>query len=167
MDIRPTTKADIAAVDALLAHSYPALLKADYLASVLVTALPIISRARPELVTCGTYYGAFENGILRGAGGWTLGAPSGGRRRNRVGHIRHVVTDPDHIRRGIGTRLMVHTLQVARTYGVTRMMCQATRTAVPFYRSVGFEVLRDILVPLRPGIDFPAVEMTSLLADGS
>jgi len=67
--IRPTTHADIAAVDLLLATSCPALLKADYPPSLLVTALPIISRARPELLACGTYYAALRAGKIVGAGG--------------------------------------------------------------------------------------------------
>ncbi|MEL7154607.1 MAG: GNAT family N-acetyltransferase, partial [Pseudomonadota bacterium] len=69
--VRPSTKADMAAVDVLLARTYPKLLKADYPPSVLVTALPIISRARPELLVCGTYYVADEDGEVIGAGGWT------------------------------------------------------------------------------------------------
>ena len=45
LTLRLSIRADLAAVDALLAHSYPRLLAADYPPSVLVTALPIISRA--------------------------------------------------------------------------------------------------------------------------
>ena len=66
--IRPSRDSDLAAVDALLARSYPKLLKADYPPSVLVTALPIISRARPELVGCGSYYVAEEEGRSIGVG---------------------------------------------------------------------------------------------------
>ncbi|MEO0865606.1 MAG: hypothetical protein AAFY39_13690, partial [Pseudomonadota bacterium] len=64
MIIRPSTKADMAAVDALLARTYPKLLKADYPPSVLVTALPVISRARPELLVCGTYYVADQDSVI-------------------------------------------------------------------------------------------------------
>jgi hypothetical protein len=42
---------------------------------------------------------------------------------------------------------------------MTWMMAQATRTAVPFYRAMGFEERAEIEVLLRPGIGFPAVEM--------
>ena len=95
--IRPSRDSDLAAVDALLARSYPKLLKADYPPSVLVTALPIISRARPELVGCGSYYVAEEEGRIIGAGGWTRDG-----RRADLGHIRHVVTDDRAVRRGVG-----------------------------------------------------------------
>ena len=73
MIIRPTTAADLAAVDALLARSYPKLLKADYPPSVLVTALPVIARAQPKLITCGTYYVVEEDGQILGAGGLDAG----------------------------------------------------------------------------------------------
>ncbi|MEM7471563.1 MAG: GNAT family N-acetyltransferase [Pseudomonadota bacterium] len=155
MDIRPTTKQDITAVDALLARSYPALLKADYAPSVLVTALPLISRAQPRLVTCGTYFGVFEGSELVGAGGWTYDS----KRRGPVASIRHVVTDHTRVRQGIGRALMEHIFETARAGGVKEMRCQATFTAVPYYRAMGFEGDRQIEVPLQPGIGFPAVMM--------
>ena len=64
MLIRPSTLSDLAAVDALLARTYPKLLKADYPPSVLVTALPLISRAQPKLLTCGTYYVVEDDACL-------------------------------------------------------------------------------------------------------
>ena len=155
MDIRPTTKADIAAVDALLAASYPALLKHDYAPSVLVTALPIISRAQPKLVTCGTYYGAFDGSDLIGAGGWTFrdGQPG------PIARIRHVVTDHNRLREGIGSALMSRVFEESRAGGVRQLTCEATLTAVPFYKANGFSPLRDLEVALQPGIGFPAVFM--------
>ena len=54
LTIRPTTMDDLSALDGLFARAYPRLLKADYPPSVMVTALPLISRAKPELLRCGT-----------------------------------------------------------------------------------------------------------------
>ncbi|WP_299730169.1 GNAT family N-acetyltransferase [uncultured Tateyamaria sp.] len=154
MLIRPTTKADLAAVDALLARTYPKLLKADYPPSVLITALPIISRARPELLVCGTYYVAEQEGRILGAGGWTRD-----RKRADLGHIRHVVTDNRALRRGVGRSLMQRCFDEARSAGVVEMECWATRTAVPFYKAVGFVQVGLIDVPLAEGIVFPSVRM--------
>lgn len=159
MHIRPTTRADIAAVDVLLAESYPALLKADYAPSILVTALPLISRAQPKLVTCGTYYGVFDDDALVAAGGWTEAAPGGARREAKLGHIRHVVTDHRKTRRGYGAALMGHILGQAAAAGVRFMACQSTLTAAAFYRAMGFDGERVISVPLRAGIEFPAISM--------
>lgn len=159
--VRTAGPGDIAAVDALLARAYPRLLKADYPPSVLVTALPLISRAQPRLVTSGTYYVAEdEAGRILGAGGWTAAvpgraAPSEPGRAN----VRHVVTDDRAVRRGIGRQVLTHALDRARAAGMSWIHCTATRTAVPFYRALGFSVLGDIVLPLAPGVVFPAVEM--------
>ena len=154
---------DLAETDALFARSYPVLLKPDYPPSVLVTALPIISRAQPKLLASGTFYVARLDGAIVGAGGWTPGAPGGARSQRAVGHIRHVVTDHDHTRRGIGRAIMSKIFATAAAARMSELHCQATITAVPFYRSVGFLDLREIVVPLRPGIEFPAVAMTRSL----
>ncbi len=58
---------------------------------------------------------------------------------------------------------MARVLAEAREAGLTRLDCHATRTAVPFYAALGFEVLGPISVPLRPGIVFPAVAMRRAL----
>lgn len=163
MEIRATTRSDIPAVDALLARSYPVLLKDHYPASVLVLAMPLISRAQPKLVTCGTYFGVFEGEDLMAAGGWTPGHPNTGASQNAVGHIRHVVSDPAQIRKGYGRALMEHVLRDARAAGVREMLCQSTRMAVPFYAACGFEVLHEIEITLRAGIVFPAVAMRNSL----
>ena len=158
-------KADIAAVDALLARAYPRLLKADYPPSVLVTALPRISRAQPGLVTCGSYYVVEEAGYIIGAGGWTRAVPGGGQMQPLLGNVRHVVTDDRAVRRGVGRALMTHVFTMARASGITRLDCLSTRTAVPFYAAMGFVVQGPVTISLAPGIDFPAVAMSCVLAD--
>ncbi len=160
LTIRPTTRADLGAVDALLAHSYPRLLAADYPPSVLVTALPLIARARPELLVSGTYWLAMDAaGIVVGAGGWTRGASDGGKGQPGIGHVRHVVTRAGRVREGIGRALMARVMAQAAGAGVARLDCLSTRTAVPFYAALGFRALGPVEVPLRPGIGFPAVRM--------
>lgn len=157
--VRPTTGADLAAVDALLAHSYPRLLKADYPPSVLVTALPLISRAQPALMSCGTYYLAERpDGQVIGAGGWTRD-----RGRADKGHIRHVVTDSDSVRQGVGRAILAHALRAARAAGIGEMECWSTRTAQPFYAALGFVDEGPIDVTLQRGISFPAILMRQSL----
>ncbi len=152
--IRPSSMKDFAAVDELLSRAYPKLLKADYPPSILVTALPLISRAQPDLLKCGTYYVAEIDGSIAGVGGWT---PD--RRVSTLAHIRHVGTDDRYQRRGIARAVVEHCLKTARANGFTQMECWSTRTAVPFYASLGFETLGPIDVPLREGITFPSIRM--------
>jgi GNAT superfamily N-acetyltransferase len=166
LTLRPTTSADLASVDALLTRSYPALLAADYAPSVRVLAIPLISRARPELLSSGTYWLAEDgDGRVLGAGGWTPGPPVArdAGSEGETGHIRHFVTNAAHLRQGIGRALMDRVLAQAGGRGVRRLDCLATRTAVPFYTALGFQELGAVDVALRPGIVFPAMRMLRAL----
>lgn len=153
--VRPARPGDLAALDALFARAYPKLLKADYPPSVLVTALPLISRAQPALLSSGTFFVAeTRSGGIIGAGGWTPRAGLGG-----VGDIRHVVTDDRALRQGVARAVMETVFDTARAAGIGLLDCKATRTAVPFYMAMGFAPLGPIDVQLRPGIVFPAIQM--------
>jgi len=157
--VRASTPADLAAVDALLAGSYPRLLKRDYPPSVLVTALPLISRAQPALLGSGTYYVAEDaQGEIIGAGGWSVD-----RQLRHRGHIRHVVADHRLQRRGIARRLVGHALRIASAAGLREMECWATLTAVRFYEAMGFAGEGPMEVPLAPGITFPCMRMRQRL----
>ena len=163
--VRPAGPSDITEIDALLARSYPVLLKADYAPSVLVTTIPLISKAQPRLVTSGTYFVVvdFKDAVV-GAGGWTRSGPPGfASGPGQIGHVRHVVSDHRRLHEGIGRRLMEHVFLTARAAGVTQLECFSTLTAVPFYAALGFSELGPMTVQLRAGIDFPAVHMRRLL----
>jgi GNAT superfamily N-acetyltransferase len=159
LTLRAATKADLAAVDLLLSESYPRLLAADYAPSLLVTAVPLISRAQPDLVLSGRYFVAIAGDAVVAAGGWSAGAPGKGVATAGLGHVRHVVTDWRFQRRGIGRALMTAVLADARAAGVSGMECLSTLTAEPFYASLGFRARGPVMVALRPGIDFPAIRM--------
>ncbi|RVT86597.1 N-acetyltransferase [Rhodobacteraceae bacterium CCMM004] len=165
LHLRVSTPDDLTALDALYARAYPALLKRDYPPSVIVTAIPLIARANPQLAGCGTFYVVeTPGGALVGAGGWTRPSPLGGGADSGVAHVRHVVCDPAHVRRGVGRRIMTHVCSEAAQAGVRRLDCQRTRTAVPFYTALGFVRRGDLTVPLAPGISLPAVAMTRMLS---
>lgn len=154
--------ADLARVDALLARSYPRLLAGDYPPSIMVTAVPLIARANPKLLASGRYFVAeTEEEAIVAAGGWSTEAPTDQRTGAAAGpgHVRHVVTDHRLIRRGIGRRLMAAVLADAGSAGIPCLDCLSTRTAVPFYAALGFDLLGLVEVQLRPGIGFPALHM--------
>ena len=157
--IRVARPDDLAAVDALLGRSYPRLLKADYAPSVMVTIVPVIARARPELLASGRYFLAEDiDGRVVGAGGYSLPAygPQGSA---TMANIRHLATDPDALRRGVGRRLMQAIFTAAAAEGIHRFDCLSTLTAVPFYRAVGFEQIGPVQVPILAGMTFPAMRM--------
>lgn len=156
--VRRATPTDLAPIDALFARSYPALLKHDYPPSVLVTAIPLIARAKPALLASGRYFAVLDGeGRIVGAGGWS------GR---GAAEIRHVVSDHRRQRQGIGRALLTRILADAVAAGASQARCLATRTAVPFYNAMGFSPRGATEIPLRPGIVFPAVEMHRPLAAG-
>ncbi|NNE82009.1 MAG: GNAT family N-acetyltransferase [Silicimonas sp.] len=158
--ITATSRADLAEIDALFARSYPALLAGAYPPSILVTAIPLIAKANPMLVSSGTYFGVRNtNGEIVGAGGWTGRDPSAVNGTPATGHIRHVVTDHRAVRKGIGRSLMAHILEDARAAGIMRLECLSTLMAVPFYAACGFAEVAPVTVTLRPGIEFPAVRL--------
>ncbi len=158
-EIRAARPGDLAPLDALYARSYPRLLKPDYPPSVLVTALPLISRAQPALLASGTYFVAeTPDGQLIGAGGWTR------TRRARTADIRHFVTDADHLRQGVGRALMQEVFATAAAARFRHLLCKSTFTAVPFYAAQGFRALDPYEVELRPGVTFPAIAMERALS---
>jgi GNAT superfamily N-acetyltransferase len=50
-----------------------------------------------------------------------------------VGHIRHFVTDPAHLRKGIGYEPISRCMNEARAEGLTHVECLSTRGAERFY----------------------------------
>jgi GNAT superfamily N-acetyltransferase len=153
LTLRRARPDDLAAVDALLARSYPRLLKADYPPSIMVTIVPVLARAKPGLLASGRYFVVADGeGRVMGAGGYSLSG------RGRA-EIRHVATDPDATRQGIGRQLMLGIFTAAEGEGVTGYDCMATRTAVPFYEAMGFVVKGPVSVPVLRGMAFPAILM--------
>jgi len=162
VDIRIATEGDFAAIDALFARSYPRLLAADYPPSILVTAIPLFARAKLGLVTSGTFYVAQIAGQIVGAGGWTATGPMG-EQAPGVAHVRHFASDPDFVRRGVGSGILTTCFDAAMARKFRGMACYSTRTAVPFYEANGFSVKGEVEIPLRAGITFPAVAMVRRL----
>jgi len=161
--IRPAVPGDLDRVSTMLARSYRALLAADYAPEVLRDALPYLTRANPALMRCRTYLVAFDDtGRPLAAGGWTDTSPHGSAGRRSEAHVRHVATDPDHARTGLGRRLMGEVIASAEAAGVTLLHCQSTLTAQPFYKSLGFEMRGRIDIRIAPGVWFPAVQMRRL-----
>ncbi|MEO8242584.1 MAG: GNAT family N-acetyltransferase [bacterium] len=164
MHLRVARPDDLAAVDRLLGRSYPRLLRPDYPPSIMVTLVPIIARARPELLASGRYFVIEAEGRILAAGGYS---PAGqwlrpgvaGEGAGRIAEIRHVATDPDLTRQGLGRRLMQGIFAAAEAEGVRHYTCLASRTAVPFYAALGFIVLGPVQVPITRAIAFPAVRM--------
>ena len=159
--IRAAGASDRVPVTRLLRRSYPQLLCHDYAPTTLRAALPLITSAQPSLLGCGTYFLAEddETGVVIGAGGWTDFSPARGISAVGDGHMRHLATDPDHLRGGVARALTQHALASAHRFGMQRMHCMSTLSAQAFYSSMGFEAYGEIELTLAPGVYFPAIQM--------
>ncbi|NHB78274.1 GNAT family N-acetyltransferase [Rhodobacter calidifons] len=160
LSLRRAVPADLAGIDRLLGRSYPRLLAPDYPPSTLVLAVPRFARAQPALLASGRYFVAEDpQGRILAAGGWSRRDPGGGALSETTGHVRHVATDPQAVRQGLGRMVMARVFEDAKAAGVTRLNCLSTRTAVPFYRALGFRAVQPLDLVLGPGITFPLLRM--------
>ena len=74
-----------------------------------------------------------------------------------------VFVDPHCARKGVGTALMKHAEQAALALGLTHFWLHASLTAVPFYQSLGYVKLEEIIHQF-PQIGLPAIHMEKQLA---
>jgi N-acetylglutamate synthase-like GNAT family acetyltransferase len=159
--IRIAKPADFDAVGSLLVASYSSLLSSSYDCESLSRALPHITKAKPSLLGCGTYYVAeTETGKLVACGGWTRQKPEGGEITEGEAHIRHFAIHPEWIRQGIGTSLLARCFSDARSGGIRKLYCLSTLNAVRFYESCGFRAIGPIDVPLEASMTFPCLMMS-------
>ncbi|RAI45369.1 GNAT family N-acetyltransferase [Rhodoplanes roseus] len=160
VSIRSAHPDDAPALGALLTESYTALLAPRYEAGLLSRALPLMTRANPRLLACGTYYVAeTANGALVGCGGWTAERPGTGTLTDGEAHIRHFATHPARVGTGIGTRLLEHCIGESARAGFRPLLCFSTLNAETFYRRSGFLPIAPLAVPLTADVSLPAVLM--------
>ena len=158
--VRPAGPKDIPALDAVLFRAFDTLLRPDYPPEVLKRAVPMMGKARVDLVVSGSYFVATDDKRrILGAGGWTAAPPHGGDSVAHVGNVRHFGVDPAAVRRGVARALMTRVIEDAARHGVTQLDCLSTRSAVTFYAAMGFETLGEAEVMLGPDVAFPVIRM--------
>lgn len=164
MKIRISTAQDSPEVEALLGRSYPALMAGAYEDRVLALALPFMIRAKPDLLTSGTFYVAEDAGGIAGCGGWTFGEPGSGKITQGLAHLRHFAVDPARARQGIGRRLFAQCARTAAQKGADRFQAFAGLNAQSFYESMGLTRTEVIQLPMGPNVAFPAALMAGAIA---
>lgn len=158
--IRAADPDDFRAVSSLLTASYTQLLAADYESDLMARALPLMTRANPQLLASGTFY-VVENraGDLIGCGGWSKQPPGSGETRQDMAHIRHFATDPDWTRQGVGTLILTRCLQGAKDAAIRILECNSSLGSIEFYRTSGFAIVKAIDMRLMPDISVPGILM--------
>ncbi|HKX08800.1 MAG TPA: GNAT family N-acetyltransferase [Stellaceae bacterium] len=80
--------------------------------------------------------------------------------------IRKVFVHPEWARRGLASRLVRDAEHRALEAGYPRMIVRANRNAVPLYRRLGYEPLREGVMAAPGGIDLPVVFMEKAATAG-
>nr|WP_321455215.1 GNAT family N-acetyltransferase [uncultured Cohaesibacter sp.] len=151
--IRVAMPSELAELGLLSKLSFSAGLVGAYSSAVIEGALPFISHVSEPLVRSGQLYVAEgKDGALVGAGGWSCDY-HGIAEVAGVAHIRQFVVHPDYMKQGVGRALFARCLEEAHDIG--QFDCQASLSAISFYRSLGFEEISDDMVTLPNGVEFP------------
>ena len=165
MRVRAATLDDAAAVGAVLNPSYARLMRGAYPDDMLELALPRITRANPELLESGRYYLAeSDEGDAMACGGWSDHAPGAG--PDGHAHIRHFATHPDWTGRGAGRAIYEKCAAEAAAAGFGGFVCFASLNGEGFYAALGFRRVKEIRVPMGPGLRFPSVLMVRRIGTG-
>ncbi len=175
--LRPATRADIPALEALIARSARALSAADYRPEQVEGALRGAFGVYSQLVEDGTYFVVEDGGQIVGAGGWSYratlfgGDARGGRDASRLdpgsqpAKIRAFFVAPTHARRGIGSLLLGHCEREARRRGFRQAELMATLPGVRLYAARGYVGAAPVRHDLGGGIAIEFVPMRKDLRD--
>jgi GNAT superfamily N-acetyltransferase len=159
VQVRVARAADAHSVGEVLVASYPALMAGAYDAALLERALPLMTRANPNLLASGTYYVAEIGGEPVGCGGWTLEEPGSGTLVPGVAHIRHFGVSVRFVGRGVGRALFDRCVADAQRSDVQQMECYSSLNGQPFYAALGLRTVRRIDVQMGAEIVFPSIHM--------
>jgi GNAT superfamily N-acetyltransferase len=176
--IRTATSADISALRALIERSVRGLQGDDYTQAQMDGALGHALGLDTQLVADGTYFLASpldQPDVIAGSGGWsyrrTLFGSDGGPDRvaaeldptTEAAKIRAIFVDPSFARMGLGTQILQHCEDAARSAGFTHVEMGSTLTGLTLYRLKGYVDGERVEVPLPNGEVLPIVRMSKSL----
>lgn len=169
--LRNAVPADILVLQALIDASVRGLSAQDYTPRQIEAALRTVFTVDSQLIEDGTYFVAEKGGRTAGCGGWS-------RRKTLYGGDHHAVRDsalldpsrdaakiraifvhPKFTGCGVGSLLLRTAEDAAISEGFKRLEMGATLTGVPMYLRKGYRIVREIQVPLEPGVSLPVVRM--------
>lgn len=163
LTLRVARPEDAARVSEVLAASYGTLWRGAYADEALSAVLPVVTRARADLLASGRYFLALRGAAVAAVGGWSLEDPATGLAVPGVGHVRHFATHPDHLRQGAAGLVLRHCLDEARAAGVREMLCLASLPSEGFYAAQGFSTLRRVETRIGPELVLASLLMRRML----
>jgi len=101
-----------------------------------------------DLMSQGEFFVAVVAGRTEGVAGWSPDVE-----RFDTAWLRYVFVRPGAARRGLGRRLVETAERAVRAAGRRRLRLWSSLNAVPFYRALGYGVLRRAAWPVEPGVE--------------
>lgn len=179
MDIRPATRDDIPALNALIVRSARELSRGFYDERETESAIRYVFGVDTSLVDDGTYFVVTDGPALLGCGGWSRRRTLYGGDQRPVGEvadlldpsrdaarIRAFFVAPEAARRGVGRALLDACTRAAMAAGFHRLELMATLPGVPFYAVNGFIEEEQVVDTLPDGTPLRFLRMTRDLSAG-
>jgi GNAT superfamily N-acetyltransferase len=169
--VRAATRADVPALNILIAASARALSVGYYTPEQIEAAVKYVFGVDTGLVDDGTYYVVETEGLMVGCGGWSRrGALYGGDQRpmepaarlnpaTEPARIRAFFVAPGWERRGIGGRLLEECRGAAEAEGFSSLELMATLPGVPLYARHGFREVERVTDRMPSGVVLEFVRM--------
>ena len=172
LPLRPATRADVPALQALVAESVRGLSEGYYSPAQVEHALVHVFGVDTQLVDDGTYYLIEDGATIAAAGGWSArrtlygGDQMKGAEDPRLdpatdpARIRAFFVHPSMSRRGLARRLYERCEADAARAGFRSFELMATLPGEPLYRALGFAAREAASVPLPGGLALPLLVMS-------
>ena len=174
-ELRKATLRDRDTLEAHIALSARHLGAEDYTAEQIEGALRGAFGVVTQLILDGTYYVVELEGEIVGCGGWsrrqTLFGGDSHEERNAAeldpnsdpAKIRAFFVSSEHARKGIGTLILKHCEDEARSFGYRRAELMSTLPGLRFYSRHGYIADDPIQYELGPGLTIEFVPMSKNL----
>jgi GNAT superfamily N-acetyltransferase len=171
LTLRKATHADIPALEELIARSARGLSSADYGPRQIEGALRGAFGVDSQLLADETYFVVEDAGQIVGCGGWSFRSTlfGGDARADRdssildpktqAAKIRAFFVDPDHARRGIGSRLLDHCENQARVHGYREIELMATLPGARLYAARGYSAAPRVRFDVGSGESIEFIPM--------
>jgi GNAT superfamily N-acetyltransferase len=153
--IRPVTAADLDRLAALQEASILRLGTPVYGAEKARAWARMGWEFKHALIGEGAFFTAERAGSSLGVGGWSPDS-----RDPQLAWIRYLFVDPDHVRQGIGRRLVARAEDSAIAAGRTRFDVWSSRNAEVFYAALGYRRIRPARWPVQGGLEIDNVLMS-------
>ena len=172
---RVAVPADIPALRAVMTRAIEQL-QADFLDPAQVAASHKVMGLDSQLVADGTYFLVEAGHRIAGCGGWSFRATLFGgddsvvtREPARLdpvrdaAKVRAMYTDPDFVRRGVGSLVLDLCEAAARAAGFRRVELMGTAAGVPLYQARGYRAADPLERYRVDGVEVPLLRMEKRL----